>query len=68
MHAGFTLLEAGSIRLKNLQNILMKNTVAASMGALKAVQAALTEAQQQKHECDRDASHNMLAALPHVTM
>jgi len=34
MHAGFSLLEAGSVRLKNVQNILGKNLVVATAGFL----------------------------------
>eukprot|EP00930_Biecheleria_cincta_P087812 TRINITY_DN77049_c0_g1_i1.p1 TRINITY_DN77049_c0_g1~~TRINITY_DN77049_c0_g1_i1.p1 ORF type:complete len:474 (-),score=87.57 TRINITY_DN77049_c0_g1_i1:209-1630(-) len=34
MHAGFSFLEAGSVRLKNVQNILAKNLVVATAGFL----------------------------------
>jgi len=34
MHAGFSLLEAGSVRLKNTQNILAKNLLVVTMGFL----------------------------------
>merc|ERR1719343_1178182 len=34
MHAGFSLLEAGSVRFKNTQNILAKNLIVVTVGFL----------------------------------
>jgi len=34
MHAGFTLLESGSVRFKNTQNILAKNLIVVTLGFL----------------------------------
>merc|ERR1719410_2378704 len=34
MHAGFSVLEAGCVRLKNTQNILVKNLIVVTVGFL----------------------------------
>lgn len=68
MHAGFTLLESGSVRFKNTQNILAKNVIVVTVGCRPRASPTLVDRCGRPHFMPKLVleSAKLLGAGPHV--